>query len=247
MGHPLSCDTSFCFPSQVTQSFIALFLPGQVSRTHPRFRHASLQTGFASGAYLPPKARALEPCLPWPKQLLPQTFDITKHRIIKYGQSEHSDGCLHGSYLHTLECRQRFNRLLDGAEPLPRGEDDQVSGGGDTHEDRVDDVDQIFRLFDTVTPQNADVEPVDPLVSDLVPECPPRSEEEDDGLEPSVAPSLPESETSSAESFLDPSIIGEVIRIPGGAAIRNSNGILIEFCCREGSSMPRVAEAVGVT
>jgi len=85
------------------------FVP-QVSRTHPRFRHASLQTGFASGAYLPPKARALEPCLPWPKQLLPQTFDITKHRIIKYGQSEHSDGCLHGSYLHTLECRQRFNR-----------------------------------------------------------------------------------------------------------------------------------------
>lgn len=85
------------------------FLP-QVSRTHPRVRHASLQTGFASGAYLPPKARALEPCLPRPRQLLPQTFDITKRRIIKYVQSEHSDGCLHGSYLHALECCQRFNR-----------------------------------------------------------------------------------------------------------------------------------------
>ena len=137
MGHPLSCDASFCFPSKVMQFFIALFFPGQVSRTHPRVRHASLQTGFASGAYLPPKARALEPCLPRPRQLLPQTFDITKRRIIKYVQSEHSDGCLHGSYLHALECCQRFNRLLDAAEPLPRGEDDQVSGGGDTHEDRV--------------------------------------------------------------------------------------------------------------
>lgn len=52
-----------------------------------------------------------------------------------------------------------------------------------------------------------------------------------DGYEPSVAPSLPESETSSAESYFDPSRTGEVIRIPGGAAMRNSDGILVEFCC----------------
>eukprot|EP00435_Cladocopium_sp_Y103_P071759 s497_g38.t1 len=175
---------------------------------------------------------------------------ITKRRIERFGQTDLCDGCINGTYQHTQACRQRFNRLLDASEPLPRGEDalvgDRLDGRLDENEAAEDRIDDIFRLFDTVTP--TDVEPVDPLDKDLVPECPPNKDDESEGYSPSLAPSDDESETSSPESYFDEDVIGEVVvRAPGGVVMRQSKNILIEFCCKEGSSMSKVAELVGVT
>lgn len=44
---------------------------------------------------------------------------ITQRRIELYGQTEGCSGCRLGTYLHTSECRTRFNRLLNEDEPLP--------------------------------------------------------------------------------------------------------------------------------
>ena len=52
--------------------------------------------------------------------------NITKRRREQYGPTEGCHGCLTGTYQHSLECRRRFNALLDEAEPLG----DLESGGG---------------------------------------------------------------------------------------------------------------------
>ena len=54
---------------------------------------------------------------------MPRNRSITKRRISHYGPTDLCDGCLNGTYQHTSACRQRFNRLLDAAEPLPRGDE----------------------------------------------------------------------------------------------------------------------------
>jgi hypothetical protein len=55
----------------------------------------------------------------------PRHRSITKRRIATYGATELCDGCIRGTYTHTEACRQRFNQLLNHAEPLV-----EVSGGG---------------------------------------------------------------------------------------------------------------------
>ena len=178
-----------------------------------------------------------------PDDGIPETTrnrSITK-RLERFGQTDLCDGCISGTYHHTQTCRQRSYRLLDASEPLPQGDDDLA--GDDDDGDRFD---CIFRLFDTLSPQ--DVEPVDPLDLDLVPECPPNEDNRSEGYSPSAAPSEAESVASSPESYFDEDVFGEVeFRVPGGVAMRHSKRILIEFCCKEGSSMSKVAELVGLT
>ena len=171
---------------------------------------------------------------------VPRNRAITKRRVHQYGPTDLCDGCLNGTYQHTSACRQRFNRLLDAAEPLPRGDEALETSSNAVHEDQVDD---IFRLFDTVIPSDVDVEPVDPLDLDLIPECPPKtpSQHEED------TPVSPSHSESSAESWFDESVIGEVVRAPGGVARRKGKGLLIEFCCQENSALSKVAEALDVS
>ena len=179
---------------------------------------------------------------------IPRNRSITKRRIEQYGQTDGCDGCLNGHYLHTPTCRKRFNELLNNAEPLPRGDGEGLEGGkgfegvDEAFEDKIED---IFRLFETITPvDDEELIPTDPLDHDLVPECPPETESEGYSL-----PTPIESEESEAESFWDETVIGEVVdsRVPGGVMKRESKGIFIEFCCKENSSLSKVCEAVGVT
>ena len=52
--------------------------------------------------------------------------NITKRRREQYGPTEGCQGCFTGTYQHSLDCRRRFNDLLNEAEPLG----DLDSGGG---------------------------------------------------------------------------------------------------------------------
>ena len=71
---------------------------------------------------------------------IPRNRSIAKRRISHYGPTDLCDGCLNGTYQHTSACRQRFNRLLDAAEPLPRGDEVLNSEEHDEHEDQIHDI-----------------------------------------------------------------------------------------------------------
>ena len=173
----------------------------------------------------------------------PRNRSITKRRIHRFGPTEHCDGCLNGTYGHTPECRQRFNRILDASEPLPRG-DEALTPTATEHEDKEETIDDFFKLFDTV--ETADVEPVDPLDLDLVPDCPLNESPEPEPSEP-YSPTSPANTESSAESYFDETVIGEVVVVPGGIARRKGKGLLIEFCCQENSALSKVAEALDIS
>lgn len=55
------------------------------------------------------------------------------------------------------------------------------------------------------------------------------------------------SSDSTPESSFDDSVIGEVVWAPGGVAKRANKGLFIEFCCKEGSALSKVAEALGMS
>ena len=54
--------------------------------------------------------------------------NITKRRREQYGPTEGCQGCFTGTYQHSLDCRRRFNDLLNEAEPLG-----DLDSGGDKH------------------------------------------------------------------------------------------------------------------
>lgn len=178
---------------------------------------------------------------------LPRNRSITKRRILLYGQSPECDGCLNGSYSHTQACRQRFNALLDASEPLPRGDGDLDLDVTEHVDDEIHDVESVFRLFDTIIPD--DVIPSNPLDEDLVPECPPASPNElhEQHRDDDYSPTSMASSDSTPESWFDDSVIGEVVWAPGGVAKRANKGLFIEFCCKEGSALSKVAEALGIS
>ena len=173
----------------------------------------------------------------------PRNRSITKRRIHRFGPTDHCDGCLNGTYGHTSACRQRFNRILDASEPLARGDDEALIST--ENEEREETIDDFFKLFDTIEPMNED--PIDPLDLDLVPECPPdeaNEKEHSDGY----SPTSPANSESSAESYFDETVIGEVVfRAPGGIAKRKEKGLLIEFCCQENSALSKVAESLDIS
>ena len=173
----------------------------------------------------------------------PRNRSITKRRIHRFGPTDHCDGCLNGTYGHTSACRQRFNRILDASEPLARGDDEALIST--ENEEREETIDDFFKLFDTIEPMNED--PIDPLDLDLVPECPPdeaNEKEHSDGY----SPTSPANSESSAESYFDETVIGEVVfRTPGGIAKRKEKGLLIEFCCQENSALSKVAESLDIS
>ena len=45
---------------------------------------------------------------------------ITKMRILVHGKTKGCDACSNGHYSHTMECRDRFNKLLDRLEPMSK-------------------------------------------------------------------------------------------------------------------------------
>ena len=172
---------------------------------------------------------------------IPRNRSVTKRWVQFYGPAELCDGCLNGTYQHTSTCRERFNRLLNAAEPLPRGDDELTPDTN--HEDEAYD---MFRLFDTVTP--VDVEPVDLLDLDLVPECPQPDGDYTPTSHASFVPPSPARSESSAESGFDETVLGEVVvAAPGGLTLRKGNVLLIEFCCQENSALCKVAKALDVS
>ena len=61
------------------------------------------------------------------------------------------------------------------------------------------------------------------------------------------SPTSMASSDSTPESWFDDSVIGEVVWAPGGVAKRANKGLFIEFCCKEGSALSKVAEALGIS
>ena len=159
---------------------------------------------------------------------------ITKRRIEVYGQSPACDGCSRGTYSHTPACRDRFNRLINEAEPL----DPLIveSGGGSRpaaeESKEIEGEIDLFRLFDIRENLESDADDPD-------------AEQERDGYEPTLATST----KSSNESGIFDEELGEFMPVPGGVAIhkRKQPGTIIEFCCEENSAMCRVCDLLGIS
>ena len=150
---------------------------------------------------------------------------ITKRRITQYGETDLCDGCLLGTYAHSYECRERFNRLLDELEPLP------PSGfEGDFSDDesgpRPDN--QLGRIF------QGDVFEDD---EEDVPECPPPSGDEED-----YTPSY----SGEAEVAHGMASLAEYVVESSGNSKKKGIGWFIEFCCEEESACCRVARHLGI-
>ena len=77
----------------------------------------------------------------------PRNRSITKRRIHRFGPTEHCDGCLNGTYGHAPECRQRFNRILDASEPLPRGDGALTPTEHEDKEETSDDFSHFLTLL----------------------------------------------------------------------------------------------------
>ena len=150
---------------------------------------------------------------------------IASRRIRQYGETDMCDGCLLGTYAHSYECRERFNRLLDELEPLP------PSGieGDDAEEQTDSKVGGLGRIF------QGDVFEDD---EEDVPECPPATDDECDY-----------SPTSDEE---DREVVGGLASLAEyvveSSAITEKKGIgwFIEFCCEDNSACSRVAKHFGI-
>ena len=173
----------------------------------------------------------------------PRHRSITKRRIATYGATELCDGCIRGTYTHTEACRQRFNQLLNHAEPLV-----EVSGGGIdvAHDDHETDKpqekkDDPYTLFDTVDHDEQ-------MEKDDVPICPPETDSDVPPTPTSLA-STPESgflNEENVEEELAELVPGGVGRAIPGLPSRQKHGLIIEFCCQENSAISRVANHLGV-
>lgn len=148
---------------------------------------------------------------------------ITKRRLEQYGQTEYCDGCLLGTYSHTAECRERFNRLLNDSEPLPPRKDvesHEQGQKGSTLEDT-----SVGMLFvDDVLDH--------PEGSESVPTCPSDSDEE------------------FTYTPTDPGDLDEIGELVGGSVGKKVGehrmGLFVEFCCENESACCRVARHLGI-
>ena len=143
---------------------------------------------------------------------------ITSRRIRQYGETDMCDGCLLGTYAHSYECRERFNRLLDECEPLVQGDDaveqtdskDQISLPGDVFEDDEEDV----------------------------PECPPATDDECDYS--------PTSDEEDREVVGGLASLAEYVVESSAITGKKGIGWFIEFCCEDNSACSRVAKHFGI-
>ena len=150
---------------------------------------------------------------------------ITNRRILQYGETDMCDGCLLGTYAHSYECRERFNRLLDELEPLPPSGIEGDADDGDNGPKPDEGLGQIFR-GDVFEDDEGDV-----------PECPPPSDDDDE-----YSPS-PSGEAGVARGLA--SLAEYVVESPGSSK-KKGIGWFIEFCCEEESACCRVARHFGI-
>ena len=153
----------------------------------------------------------------------PRNRSITKRRIIHYGPTEFCDGCLRGTYSHSLDCRGRFNKLLNESEPLAEQPGGGTVDGDGNCEGRDIEIDSDQQLGEQIMFDIRD-ELRNLLEEDLVPVYPPRSDVSESS---GPAPTTPLDDNddddvvsvlSSAESgFIDDmDEIGELQPVPGG-------------------------------
>ena len=168
----------------------------------------------------------------------PRNRSITRRRLAQYGPTDLCDGCLLGTYSHSPECRSRFNKLLDSAEPLV-----VVSGGGSIdgrgHGDL--DLDESMRMFDVRVEDGYDSD------YDSLDGWKPQFPLEPRGTEGSeYTPSSPR--VSEPDASLFDEQLGEFLPVPGGVIkkVGKVKGTFIEFCCEENSSISRVADILGI-
>lgn len=178
--------------------------------------------------------------------LVPRNRSITKRRLNHYGSTDNCDGCLRGTYSHSLECRSRFNRLLNEFEPF-----DEASGGGDIyghqeHEDEEQPKDDVFKLFDIRASEDEN-DSLDNWVSQFPfgPRTPEQGEVESACSSSGPAPTTP-AQSSAESGFVDDvEDLAEYAPMPGGIA-RTRIGMFIEFCCEANSACSRVANHLGI-
>ena len=166
---------------------------------------------------------------------VPRNRAITRLRIAVHGKSPKCFGCRYGSYNHTVECRKRFNDLLDFHEPLP-----------DPTKTERDEEDAY------VPPEESEVPAFTP------PPAPgERTEESAHGLmacaeiltDPDIVQEIPMTDDQVQTRFEElPQCVtfGLPAKEKRAKVLNSSGSIFIEFCCSANSQIRRVADSLGI-